>query len=223
MKSGLIFLSRAGLLLLLLIVTLILASISPWYHRGTITEPSQLPLVQSHVSAHSELTWLLTCCTPLNWLERMIQFKEKKVKQVGPSNEYVSGVAIGAAPRAPVFSTFCQSLPIWHRALAGRCFYIREFLNAVSAGGERRGRTDDVSCTHGRGYFALQTRPCPDRRGPKAAPRAHPRPCAKVSSELRKVLTLLYAAHAMLPMPYGYNNLVCGVLADERQTDSVIN
>ena len=37
--------------------------------------------VQSHVSAHSELCWLLNCLTPLNWLERMIQFKEKAVKQ----------------------------------------------------------------------------------------------------------------------------------------------
>jgi tryptophanyl-tRNA synthetase len=37
--------------------------------------------VQSHVTAHSELTWLLNCITPLNWLERMIQFKEKAIKQ----------------------------------------------------------------------------------------------------------------------------------------------
>ena len=37
--------------------------------------------VQSHVSAHAELAWLLNCVTPLNWLERMIQFKEKAVKQ----------------------------------------------------------------------------------------------------------------------------------------------
>ena len=37
--------------------------------------------VQSHVSAHSELAWLLNCVTPLNWLERMIQFKEKALKQ----------------------------------------------------------------------------------------------------------------------------------------------
>ncbi len=37
--------------------------------------------VQSHVPAHSELCWLLNCVTPLNWLERMIQFKEKAVKQ----------------------------------------------------------------------------------------------------------------------------------------------
>ena len=37
--------------------------------------------VQSQVSAHSELAWLLNCVTPLNWLERMIQFKEKAIKQ----------------------------------------------------------------------------------------------------------------------------------------------
>nr|YP_002049495.1 tryptophanyl-tRNA synthetase [Paulinella chromatophora]ACB43285.1 tryptophanyl-tRNA synthetase [Paulinella chromatophora] len=37
--------------------------------------------VQSHVRAHSELCWLLNCLTPLNWLERMIQFKEKSIKQ----------------------------------------------------------------------------------------------------------------------------------------------
>jgi tryptophanyl-tRNA synthetase len=37
--------------------------------------------VQSHIPAHTELAWLLNCVTPLNWLERMIQFKEKSIKQ----------------------------------------------------------------------------------------------------------------------------------------------
>lgn len=37
--------------------------------------------VQSHVRAHAELTWLLNCVTPMNWLERMIQYKEKAKKQ----------------------------------------------------------------------------------------------------------------------------------------------
>jgi tryptophanyl-tRNA synthetase len=37
--------------------------------------------VQSHIPAHAELTWLLNCITPLNWLEGMIQFKEKAIKQ----------------------------------------------------------------------------------------------------------------------------------------------
>jgi tryptophanyl-tRNA synthetase len=44
-------------------------------------DPSQSTVfVQSHVSAHSELCWLLNCVTPLNWLERMIQFREKALK-----------------------------------------------------------------------------------------------------------------------------------------------
>lgn len=37
--------------------------------------------VQSHVTAHAELAWLLNCITPISWLERMIQYKEKAVKQ----------------------------------------------------------------------------------------------------------------------------------------------
>eukprot|EP00894_Picocystis_sp_ML_P005397 jgi/Pico_ML_1/55914/g1526.t1 len=37
--------------------------------------------LQSHVSAHCELTWLLNCDTPIGWLQRMIQFKEKSKKQ----------------------------------------------------------------------------------------------------------------------------------------------
>ena len=36
--------------------------------------------VQSHVREHSELAWMLNCATPMGWLERMIQFKEKAAK-----------------------------------------------------------------------------------------------------------------------------------------------
>ena len=36
--------------------------------------------VQSQVRAHTELTWLLQCATPIGWLERMIQYKEKSRK-----------------------------------------------------------------------------------------------------------------------------------------------
>lgn len=36
--------------------------------------------VQSHVPAHSELAWILNCFTPMGWLDRMIQFKEKAQK-----------------------------------------------------------------------------------------------------------------------------------------------
>lgn len=38
--------------------------------------------VQSHVRAHVELMWLLSSCTPIGWLNRMIQFKEKSRKAV---------------------------------------------------------------------------------------------------------------------------------------------
>jgi tryptophanyl-tRNA synthetase len=36
---------------------------------------------QSMVSGHAELAWLLGCLTPLGWLNRMTQFKEKAGKQ----------------------------------------------------------------------------------------------------------------------------------------------
>ncbi|MBI5086560.1 MAG: tryptophan--tRNA ligase [Acidobacteria bacterium] len=38
-------------------------------------------VVQSTVKEHAELCWLLTCSTPLGWLERMTQFKDKSSKQ----------------------------------------------------------------------------------------------------------------------------------------------
>lgn len=38
-------------------------------------------VVQSTVKEHAELSWLLTCVTPLGWLERMTQFKDKAAKQ----------------------------------------------------------------------------------------------------------------------------------------------
>jgi len=38
-------------------------------------------VVQSTVAAHAELAWLLTCVTPMGWLERMTQFKAKAAAQ----------------------------------------------------------------------------------------------------------------------------------------------
>src|SRR3954471_1433915 len=38
-------------------------------------------IVQSSVPGHAELAWLLTCVTPLGWLQRMTQFKSKAEKQ----------------------------------------------------------------------------------------------------------------------------------------------
>ncbi len=45
-------------------------------------DPAQSSVVvQSSVSGHAELAWLLTCNTPLGWLYRMTQFKAKSEKQ----------------------------------------------------------------------------------------------------------------------------------------------
>ena len=41
-------------------------------------DPSHAALfLQSHIAAHAELSWLLTCVTPVGWLERMTQYKTK--------------------------------------------------------------------------------------------------------------------------------------------------
>jgi tryptophanyl-tRNA synthetase len=37
--------------------------------------------IQSHISAHAELAWILNCFTPMGWMQRMTQFKEKSGKQ----------------------------------------------------------------------------------------------------------------------------------------------
>src|SRR6266567_4570254 len=38
-------------------------------------------MVQSAVPAHTELAWMLTCVTPVGWLERMTQYKAKSLAQ----------------------------------------------------------------------------------------------------------------------------------------------
>lgn len=47
---------------------------------GIDTRESAL-FVQSHISAHAELTWILNCFIPMGWLQRMTQFKEKSGEQ----------------------------------------------------------------------------------------------------------------------------------------------
>jgi tryptophanyl-tRNA synthetase len=46
--------------------------------------------VQSHVAAHTELTWILNCVATFGELRRMTQFKEKSGKGDGASQESVS-------------------------------------------------------------------------------------------------------------------------------------
>jgi tryptophanyl-tRNA synthetase len=45
-------------------------------------DPARSPLVvQSSVPEHAELAWMLTCVTPVGWLERMTQYKAKSEAQ----------------------------------------------------------------------------------------------------------------------------------------------
>src|SRR5438270_8872616 len=41
----------------------------------------QALFVQSHVPAHAELAWIFECFTPIGWLERMTQFKDRTARQ----------------------------------------------------------------------------------------------------------------------------------------------
>lgn len=50
-----------------------------------IDEKHSMVFVQSHVPAHAELGWVLGCFTPMGWLNRMTQFKDKAAKQQADS------------------------------------------------------------------------------------------------------------------------------------------
>uniref|UniRef100_A0A383WPV9 tryptophan--tRNA ligase n=1 Tax=Tetradesmus obliquus TaxID=3088 RepID=A0A383WPV9_TETOB len=56
-------------------------SVAATYMAAGIDPAKASIFVQSHVTAHAELNWLLECVTPIGWLNRMIQFKEKARKQ----------------------------------------------------------------------------------------------------------------------------------------------
>lgn len=56
-------------------------SAAAMYLASGIDPAKSKVFIQSHVKAHAEMAWLLNCITPINWLERMIQYKEKAKKQ----------------------------------------------------------------------------------------------------------------------------------------------
>jgi tryptophanyl-tRNA synthetase len=61
-------------------------------------DPAQCTLfVQSQVRAHSEAGWLLSCVTPLGWLNKMTQFKDKSVKQESVSSALLMYPTLQAA------------------------------------------------------------------------------------------------------------------------------
>ena len=61
-------------------------------------QPSHTALfLQSHVTQHAELTWLLSCITPHAWLNHMTQFKEKSRSSPSPPS---------ASPTSPPPTSF---------------------------------------------------------------------------------------------------------------------
>ena len=59
-----------------------LSCVAQYIACGLNPEKSNI-FVQSHVSGHTDLAWILSCLTPLGELQRMTQFKDKS-KQVKP-------------------------------------------------------------------------------------------------------------------------------------------
>ncbi|MCR9246885.1 MAG: tryptophan--tRNA ligase [bacterium] len=53
--------------------------------------------IQSHVTAHSELAWILNCVTPVGWLTRMTQFKDKSQTQESVSTGLLDYPVLQAA------------------------------------------------------------------------------------------------------------------------------
>src|ERR1700681_1383163 len=55
--------------------------IAALYLAAGIDPKQSTVMVQSAVPAHAELAWMLTCVTPVGWLERMTQYKAKAASQ----------------------------------------------------------------------------------------------------------------------------------------------
>jgi len=62
-----------------------------------IDPQKSLLFVQSHVSGHAELAWILNCIAPVGWLERMTQYKDKSAKQESVSTGLLDYPVLQAA------------------------------------------------------------------------------------------------------------------------------
>jgi len=63
-----------------------ITEIAALYLAAGIDPKTSAIMVQSSVPAHAELAWMLTCVTPVGWLERMTQYKTKSAKQESTSD-----------------------------------------------------------------------------------------------------------------------------------------
>jgi tryptophanyl-tRNA synthetase len=58
-----------------------ITSLALYLASGLSPEKSTI-FIQSSISAHAELGWIFACLTPLGWLKRMTQFKDKAGKNI---------------------------------------------------------------------------------------------------------------------------------------------
>lgn len=63
--------------------------LAAFYFAAGLDPKKSTVFIQSHVPAHAELGWLLNCITPMGWLERMTQYKDKAAK-AGDNAERIS-------------------------------------------------------------------------------------------------------------------------------------
>jgi tryptophanyl-tRNA synthetase len=71
--------------------------IARWFVAAGIDPKVSTVFVQSHVPAHSELSWLLECFTYIGELRRMTQFKDKAEGQVNVSSALMTYPVLMAA------------------------------------------------------------------------------------------------------------------------------
>ncbi|XP_020528701.1 tryptophan--tRNA ligase, chloroplastic/mitochondrial isoform X1 [Amborella trichopoda] len=75
-------------------------------------DPSKASIfVQSHVHAHVELMWLLSSITPLGWLNRMIQFKEKS-RKAGDENVGAALLTYPVLMASDILLYQCDLVPV---------------------------------------------------------------------------------------------------------------
>lgn len=65
-------------------------AVAALYYASGLDPTKCVVFVQSHLTEHAEASWLLNCVTPVGWLERMTQYKDKSSR-----NESVSTGLLG--------------------------------------------------------------------------------------------------------------------------------
>ena len=76
-------------------------------------DPKQSSIfVQSSISGHAELSWILGCFTPIGWLNRMTQFKDK----AGKNKEKARIIFLSCINGLRYFVVQVQSCSCWRRS-----------------------------------------------------------------------------------------------------------